>query len=45
MFKDLINKLNSYFKNFPYEIYEQSIVINNLIKEKNNIINNEFKKK
>ena len=41
MFNDLFSKMNTYYTNFPAETNEQKVIINNLIKEKNNIINNQ----
>ena len=41
MFNYLNNKINTYFNNFPYDVNEQNAIINNLIKEKNDIINKE----
>ena len=41
MFNSLNNKINTYFNNFPYDVNEQNAIINNLIKEKNDIINKE----
>ena len=41
MFNDLLSKMNTYYTNFPAETNEQKVIINNLIKEKNNIINNQ----
>ena len=41
MLNGLINQINSYFDSFPYEVAEQNQIIDDFIKEKNKIVNNE----
>ena len=43
MLNGLINQINSYFVNFPYEVAEQNQIIDDFKKEKNKIVNNEKK--